>query len=138
MLSGRIPLDLSFQKVSNRWSFPGLDLKLTVNELDLGGITAISPKITLAQGKVSGGGEITGSLLDPAFEGKLAFTHSAFQIQPISQIFSLKNAQIHADHRQITFENVNIFGDSGLATVTCAIELSRLLPKRLSGNSLTG
>ncbi|MGA1870792.1 MAG: translocation/assembly module TamB domain-containing protein [bacterium] len=124
-LSGKLPIDLAFQKVQDRFSLQGFFVDIRIDQLDLGFIPSLLPSITMVQGTLSGKGQISGSLGEPHFDTELDFVNTSFQIMPLSQIFTLQEARIQGTHERIIIDGIKILGTSGSALLSTTIELSQ-------------
>ncbi len=132
-LKGQIPIDLSFLPIDGRLSTPGLDLQIRLQELDLAFLTSL-PFISHIQGLINGQAKIRGSLLQPEIEGHVEFIDTLFQIKPLLQRFSIKEARIKGDNRYLTIEEMNILGSSGAGKLSAKIEMKNLSLQNIQAN----
>jgi|GEM_PF-4813388 len=123
-LEGRVPIDLSFRSVADRWSWPGIELRGKFQEVDLSSIPSLLPVFAEVKGAVSGTGAVSGSLRDPRFEVAVGFVKTSFRIRQLAQVFQVKSALITGNSQRISFENVELAGKSGIGKLSGSLELA--------------
>lgn len=105
---GEIDLDLKGDYVAND-NGANLDLNLDINQFNMKAITGFSQgEITETDGSFSGNFKVSGTTLQPKYEGNLLFKDADFKIAMFNAAFTLPNESLRINNEGLFMENFTI------------------------------
>ena len=105
---GEIDLDLTGSYVAAEPSAK-LDMQLDLNKVQMTALEGFSQgMIKNGDGSFSGNISLNGTVLEPAYEGKLEFSNAKFNVAMLNADFELPNETLSLDNQGIYFDNFNI------------------------------
>src|SRR5690606_1957146 len=86
-----------------------LNLKLAINEINLQAVEALSgEQIRDAEGNISGQVQLSGTTVNPIYEGDFRFNDAVFTVSTLNSRFALSNEALNVDNSGLYFNNFTI------------------------------
>lgn len=113
-LTGDISLDAN----------PRLALRLQVPQLDLQGLTAVSPAVLQSAGRVQADVQVTGTLAAPQVYGTVQLTHGLLQLSHTGVAYRDIQMQVTGEGTHLTLTRLHAASGDGTLAMTGSVELA--------------
>jgi hypothetical protein len=105
MKGGEIDLDLRGDYIANE-AGAKLDLNLDINQFNMKALTGFSQgEITETEGSFSGNFKLSGTTVEPNYQGNLDFKDADFKIKMFNAAFTLANENLKVNNEGLTMDN---------------------------------